>query len=120
MRCRHYDLATTTRIIRTATIRFASGKCTHNDRGDASHTGLNGDRLIRAVAGTRSTFHAGIAIYDVSFAILNGQHSVRADSDAHTATATFRVVQCQCHNASKVSKPRHVRVLAEQLMKSPV
>jgi hypothetical protein len=68
---------------------------------------LHGNRIRRAVQRAGSTLHAGIAIDDSGFLVLDAEDAVRTDDRAHTATKAFHLIQFQRNNTGQIAEFAH-------------
>ncbi len=91
----------------TITGRFRPAKQSVYDTGGASHPGLYGNGIFRAVQGTGSAFHALIPPDDPGFPVFHCKYFVWTNNDAHPATVAFLTVEGQGHHIAEINESVH-------------
>jgi len=65
----------------------------------ASHSGVDLDRIGRAVLGTGTAFHAPITVTNRGMLIFQGKYTVGTHNFAHAAADTGLAIQLKCGNS---------------------
>ena len=82
------------------------------DHGSGTaHTGLDIERVDRAILSARSAFHAGVAVDDDDFSIGQAQNRMRTDEQAHPAPDAFLAIQLQRNYILEIDQLPHQKPL---------